>query len=426
LTSGFDDYLSDLREQLVRCASDEAAAERARSAARAARRPWLRRPPARRAAAWAGALSVGVAALAVGLLMMGGRPDTTASTSGLLSTPAGAARPAYVQPVIPGSSATPASAAARPPYSLAAIAAESPGDVWSVGARGDVRGQEHSFVVHYDGAAWRETSVPDVGPLTAVAVAADAEAWALGPQGDILHWNTQSWQPTLTAAQSGGAVLRGLTALSPDDVWAVGSDQGAPFATHWDGTSWKTVTLPTAVVGGSFNAVSGTATDLWAVGVASDDSRVLTLHYDGTAWSAVPDAAVSDGGLLTVAALAPNDVWAAGDAVLQHYDGTQWRTVSQAFSGVREALAAGTAPSVWLAGAQGIAHFDGAAWQPTSAAQIDPTGGATAQLGAISALSPTDVWAAGTLATRGASSAPLIVHYDGMAWRPVVDSVQSR
>ncbi len=101
-------------------------------------------------------------------------------------------------------------------------------------------------------------------------------------------------------------------------------------------------------------------------------------------------------------------------------------TVSQAFSGVREALAAGTAPSVWLAGAQGIAHFDGAAWQPTSAAQIDPTGGATAQLGAISALSPTDVWAAGTLATRGAASAPLIVHYDGMAWRPVVDSVQSR
>ena len=438
MTGGYDDYLSDLREQLVRCA-DEAAAERARSAAassaRAARRPWLGRPPARRALAWAGALTVGVAALTVGLLMMGGRPGTTASTSALLATPAGGARPAYVQPVIPGASATPASAtaqsAARPPYSLAAIAAESQSDVWSVGARGDLPGagsssEEHSFVVHYDGAAWRETNVPDVGPLTAVTVAADAEAWALGPQGTILHWDTQSWQPVLTAAQTGGAVLRGLTALSPDDVWAVGSDQGAPFATHWNGAAWKTVTLPTAAVGGSFNAVSGTATDLWAVGVASDDSHVLTLHYDGTAWSAVPDVAVSDGGLLTVAALAPNNVWAAGDAVLQHYDGTQWSTVSQTFSGVHEALAAGTAPSVWLAGAQGIAHFDGADWQPTSAAQMGLTGAATAQLGAISALSPTDVWAAGTLAARGAASAPLIVHYDGMAWRTVVDAVQSR
>ena len=286
-------------------------------------------------------------------------------------------------------------------------------------------GREHSFVVHYDGAVWREIAVPDVGPLTAVAVAADDEAWALGPQGVILQWNTESWQPVLTAAQSGGAVLRGLAALDPDDVWAVGSDQGSPFATHWNGAAWKTMTLP-ATVGGSLNAISGTPTDLWAVGVSSDDSHLLTLHYDGTDWSAVPDAAVSDGGLLTVAALAPGDVWAAGDAVLQHYDGTQWSTVSQTFSGVREALSADTAPSVWLAGAQGVAHFDGVIWQPTSAAQMGLIGGAGARLGAISALSATDVWAAGTLTARGAASAPLIVHYDGAAWRTVVDSVQSR
>ena len=129
MTGGFDDYLSDLREQLVRCA-DEATVARTRAtgaaAARAARRPLLRRPPARRALAWAGALTVGVAALAAGLLMMGGRPDTTASTSALLATPGAAALPAYVQPVVPGISAAPTAgashAASQPAYSLAAIA----------------------------------------------------------------------------------------------------------------------------------------------------------------------------------------------------------------------------------------------------------------------------------------------------------------
>ena len=375
---------------------------------------------------------MGVAALTVGLLMMNGRPDTTASTSGLLATPAGVARPAFVQPVVPGASPAPAAAhaAARPAYTLAAIAAQSPSDVWSVGARGDVSaragGQGHSFVVHYDGAAWRETSVPDVGPLTAVAVAADAEAWTLGPQGVVLHWGGQSWQPVLTAAQTGGAVLRGLAALAPDDVWAVGSDQGAPFATHWNGATWKIVTLPAPAVGGSLNAIAGTATDLWAVGVASDDSHLLTLHYDGTDWSAVPDDAASDGGLLTIAAIDPTDVWAAGDAVLQHYDGVQWRTVSQTFSGVREALAADSSSSVWLGGAQGVAHFDGAGWQTTGAAQMGLAGAANVQLGALSVLSATDVWAAGTITGAGAPSSPLVVHFDGSAWHTAVDTVQSR
>ena len=193
MTGGFDDYLSGLREQLVRCA-DEEAAERARSAAsssaRAARRPRLRRPAPRRALAWAAVLSVGVAALAGGLLMTGDRPATQATSGALLATPGGARLPAYVQPVVPGVGVSPApgaAAASRPAYSLAAIAALSSSDVWSVGARSDAGtgaaragAEDHAFVVHYDGAVWRETSVPDVGPLTAVAVVADGEAWALG------------------------------------------------------------------------------------------------------------------------------------------------------------------------------------------------------------------------------------------------------
>ena len=223
--------------------------------------------------------------------------------------------------------------ATPPGYSLAAIAAVSPSDVWSVGARGDAGAsgalagvQSHSFVVHYDGVGWHETSVPDVGPLTAVAATSDGEAWALGPAGVILHWAGLQWKPAATAAQNGGAVLRGLAAVAANDVWAVGSAQGTPFATHWNGAAWQTAVLPATPGGGSLNAISGTATDLWAVGVAADATHVLTLHYDGATWSSVLDAGVSDGGLLTVATIAPNDVWAGGDALLQHYDGSNGAT----------------------------------------------------------------------------------------------------
>ena len=239
-----------------------------------------------------------------------------------------------------------------------------------------------------------------------------------------MHWDGQHWQSVLTADDD-GAVLRGLAALGPDDVWAVGGRQGSPFVTHWNGATWKAVALPTTA-GGSLNAVSGTANDLWAVGAGPDASHVLALRYDGSAWSLRPDAGVSDGGLLTVAALAPDDVWAAGDAVLQQYDGTTWHTVSQTFSGVHEALAADSPSSVWLGGAAGVAHYDG-----TTSADGHLSGDGLRRQRRRAArggqrASSTDVWAAGTLTASGAASAPLIVHWDGVAWRPAVDTVESR
>jgi len=448
MTGGFDEYLDDLRGQMARCAA-EAAAEHARSrptdtgAARTdARSPALstaRRskhwPEPRRALAWAAVLCIGVAALVAGLLMVDDRPQTPASTSGLAATPGGRHLPAYVQPVVPIVSASPSpradQGAAGPGYSLAAIDEVTPADVWSVGARGDsgvsaaLAGMEsHSFVVHFDGTTWREAGVPDVGPLTAVAASGQDDVWALGPSGAILHWDGEQWATAVSALQDGDAVLHGLAALGPDDVWAVGSVRGAPYAVNWNGATWRVVALPAAPGGGSLNAISGTATDLWVVGAAADDAHVLAMHFDGATWSIVPDAGVSDGGLLTVAAIGPDDVWAGGDALLQHFDGTQWRDVSQTFSGVHQGLAAFSSSDVWLGAAGGVASFDGANWQSVTARDMGLPG-ASVQFAAVSALAPTDVWAAGSVG-RGSASVPLVVHYNGVAWRPAVDSVQSR
>ena len=93
--------------------------------------------------------------------------------------------------------------------------------------------------------------MPDVGPLTAVGVADDGEAWALGPAGDVVHWNGVQWQAVLTAAHDGEAVLHGLTVLAANDVWAVGSSYGAPYATHWNGVAWRPAVLPPIPGGGA-------------------------------------------------------------------------------------------------------------------------------------------------------------------------------
>ena len=98
-----------------------------------------------------------------------------------------------------------------------------------------------------------------------MAATADGEAWALGPAGAILHWDGLEWQSAATAAQNGGAVLRGLAALAPNNVWAVGSRQGAPFATHWNGAIWQPERCRRRPAAAASNAICGTATDLWAV-----------------------------------------------------------------------------------------------------------------------------------------------------------------
>lgn len=98
--------------------------------------------------------------------------------------------------------------------------------------------------------------------------------------------------------------LFGVTALAPNNAWAVGFyvkdfNQTRPELTlieHWDGSSWQIVPSPNP--GGSENnnflrgitAVS--ANDIWAYGtsivISSDLSSTLVLHWDGTSWAVVP------------------------------------------------------------------------------------------------------------------------------------------
>jgi hypothetical protein len=112
------------------------------------------------------------------------------------------------------------------------------------------------------------------------------------------------WSSVAPASALGG--LSDVSALSADDVWAVGPDEevGPDSHTlihHWDGDAWELIPSPDAsTTPGSVNLLGGVAAiapdDVWAVGMAAksyplregNPARVFIAHWDGTRWSIVP------------------------------------------------------------------------------------------------------------------------------------------
>jgi hypothetical protein len=164
----------------------------------------------------------------------------------------------------------------------------------------------------------------------------------------VLHWNGLRWRqvPYPTTGYVPAAALHGqeprgvfvqltaVTALSADDIWAVGSYEAAiccragtgPVIVHWDGQSWRRVPSPN--IPGSARANSGgieltgvsavSAHDIWAVGVLGIE------HWDGRRWRIVRSPQGASG----VAAISSHDVWAMGpngyETLIQHWNGVRW------------------------------------------------------------------------------------------------------
>src|SRR5690348_15048662 len=102
------------------------------------------------------------------------------------------------------------------------------------------------------------------------------------------------------------------------DECGVGYKTGAEALTeHWDGVQWNVVPNPNppGTQVSNLNGVSAVSSnDVWAVGRWGDGSYDHTLmkHWDGVQWSVVPspDVDLGTNWLYDVSAIATNDVWA--------------------------------------------------------------------------------------------------------------------
>src|SRR5437899_4230947 len=116
-----------------------------------------------------------------------------------------------------------------------------------------------------------------------------------------------------------------VSALSANDVWAVGFYTGSDgiihgLTEHWDGTRWSVVpavdATPYATIFYGVDAIS--SNDVWAVGYQQEPDLVfqpLAEHWDGAQWSVVPITPLPsfNNFLYGVSGAGSEDVWAVGE-----------------------------------------------------------------------------------------------------------------
>src|ERR1039457_3069634 len=155
--------------------------------------------------------------------------------------------------------------------------------------------------------------------LQAVSAFSPSDIWAVGQS--TIHFDGAKWTAFPAAANTSS--LGGVADISPTEAWAVGSaniGQGltGQVIERWDGTQWNVFPGPSFGAGDTPNLKAMTAisaNDIWAVGsLLSDGGQILNFlfeHWDGRSWTATTRLA-NDAFLFAVSAAATNDVWAVG------------------------------------------------------------------------------------------------------------------
>ena len=299
---------------------------------------------------------------------------------------------------------------------------------------------------------WRIVPSPNVGHgglgngLLAVAVISPMDVWATGffpksgtgpPQALIEHWNGVRWVIVPSPIPSGSSYssLNSITAISANDIWAVGFAGFPPhtperhtLTEHWNGAGWRIVPSPNP--GNQKNELFGVSAvsrnDVWAVGDAFSGASGqmgggLTLHWDGVCWRPIPNPANAST-LFGTTALGTTDVWAVGTTNL-HWNGARWSRVpfqmppSPGNTATFLSVTGASLTDIWTAGfylfptpegsfpAALIEHFNGSSFR------IAPSPGGSDFFG-IKALAANDIWAVGLSGT----STPLVEHWNGSAW----------
>ena len=215
--------------------------------------------------------------------------------------------------------------------------AVGPDDVWAIGTGGTI--------LHYTGATggWSSLDSPTLEWLRGIWVTPTG-GWIVGTNGTMLALlNQTSWvvTPSNTASD-----LNDVWIGSAKDAWAVG-ENGA--LTHWDGSQWAAYPLAgEAGTTATLRSVWGSsATDAWAVGILG-----TIAHYDGKVWNVTKTG--ESYSLNDVWGAGPKDVYAVGTSgTILHWDGTSWTEHASGTSTSLNSVWGPDANTVYVAGEAG-------------------------------------------------------------------------
>ncbi|WP_395365699.1 hypothetical protein ACHGLA_32405 [Streptomyces sp. YH02] len=250
--------------------------------------------------------------------------------------------------------------------------------------------------------SWRDVSPADSnGSVLYDVETAGGATWAVGLRSDAttrpfapvaMRWTAKGWQAPPQPADHGR--LDDLAVGAPDKVWAVGTrhetvgetdwDRGRALLQHWNGTAWSEVALPFPEGAGD--------TSLSAVDVDAGGSVWVYGGYADTTGEYVP-------------VMFRGDADGGGDWTRLPADtGLNW--VSQL-----EVGPGGVAHAI----GDGVSRFDGTSWTMQSL----PPSLDGAMYDGIEMRGANDIWAVGHIRDEKLWRRPVIVRYDGRAWRTV-------
>lgn len=244
-------------------------------------------------------------------------------------------------------------------------------NIWAAGAvtvqKGRLSGDEfgHTLIEHWDGHQWQVVASPDgnaqgFNSLSSIVAISANDIWAAGTTGPstepsttplVEHWDGNNWSVVQLPTSLHGKFLNGISALSANDIWAVGAASTAnnsnelPLAVHWDGHSWSTALLAPDLNAGEFSTVKAiSANDIWATETLSPQGspQPVLAHWNGQQWSRVGriNGAPADSHFWGITAGGANNVWIVGDTpgrgqspyvtqpLVEHWNGQSWNRVA--------------------------------------------------------------------------------------------------
>ena len=267
----------------------------------------------------------------------------------------------------------------------------APDNAWAVGASLDQNLNGLTLIEHWNGTDWSIVPSPnpavgvggDSDVLTSISGTGPDDLWAAGQDFNentqtisllFEHWNGTTW----TAATSptpmfASQFATAITAISRDDVWAVGeqfTDGKTTLAAHWNGASWSIVRTPnlssTGTLQDQLTGVSSSGSDdVWASGFANDvDKHNLdvpyTLHWNGKTWqlTKVPTVGSNGSRLNGIVVLSPTDAWSVGQTqsdgslltLTEKFNGSAWKISASPDPGSQGKLIVNTLQGVGSAG----------------------------------------------------------------------------
>lgn len=253
-----------------------------------------------------------------------------------------------------------------------------------------------------------------IGLTAAASAAAPVTATASTPA---------SWNRIFQSREPG--IFTSVAAISKNDVWAAGIHTNAsgqstaqPYILRFNGSIWKSVTIPGARI--TWSTVQATsASDVWVFGIlpqSGDSTESAAYRWDGAHWHKIPLPGQTY--LQGTLVLGPSNVWAFGGSATMvgdvfHWNGSKWKSYNLNF--IPQSISASSAANVWLAGMtvsrtteKATAYrWNGSRWLAVTSPHPVVDGGP-----GVSVLSPSNVWFG-----WGTETKEYAEHWNGHQWQ---------